>query len=352
MLGSALLMIIAFAFVFLTFAFSHEFGHFIVGKAAGVRVYEFSLGFGPGIYRFKRGETVYSLRLLPVGAFVKFAGLDEPIDPDDDVDDEDPRSFRSKPIYLRVLTILAGPFMNFVVAFILFAIVFVSVGVPSAVIGEVYHDTPASRAGIMEGDRIISISGTRTLSIADVKEKIWQHPGEQLTFVIERDGEIIERRVTPERDDTRHGGVIGVLLSEIWTRRGVLESVSYGVTFTKTISKSLITTIWRMITGKMKPDVAGPIGIVQAVGQTAKLGFINVLYLAGLLNVNLGLLNLLPIPVLDGGWIVLLLLEAIRRKPLSVEQEAFARMVGLAILGFIIVYATFSDITRLGVLGG
>jgi regulator of sigma E protease len=100
-------MIIAFAFVFLTFAFSHEFGHFIVGKAAGVRVYEFSLGFGPGIYRFKRGETVYSLRLLPVGAFVKFAGLDEPIDPDDDVDDEDPRSFRSKPIYLRVLTILA-----------------------------------------------------------------------------------------------------------------------------------------------------------------------------------------------------------------------------------------------------
>jgi regulator of sigma E protease len=107
-----------------------------------------------------------------------------------------------------------------------------------------------------------------------------------------------------------------------------------------------------MITGKMKPDVAGPIGIVQAVGQTAKLGFINVLYLAGLLNVNLGLLNLLPIPVLDGGWIVLLLLEAIRRKPLSVEQEAFARMVGLAILGFIIVYATFSDITRLGVLGG
>ena len=102
MLGSALLMIIAFAFVFLTFAFSHEFGHFIVGKAAGVRVYEFSLGFGPGIYRFKRGETVYSLRLLPVGAFVKFAGLDEPIDPDDDVDDEDPRSFRSKPIYLRV----------------------------------------------------------------------------------------------------------------------------------------------------------------------------------------------------------------------------------------------------------
>jgi regulator of sigma E protease len=118
------------------------------------------------------------------------------------------------------------------------------------------------------------------------------------------------------------------------------------------MSRNLLVTLWRMITGKVKPDVAGPIGIAQAVGQTAKLGFINVLYLAALLNVNLGLLNLLPIPVLDGGWIVLLLLEAIRRKPLSVEQEAFARMIGMAILGLLIVFATFSDIARLGVLGG
>lgn len=352
MLSSALMIIIAFAFVFLTFALSHEFGHFIVGKAAGVRVYEFSLGFGPSIRQFKRGETVYSLRTLPVGAFVKFAGLDEPSDPDDDVEDEDPRSFRSKPIILRILTILAGPFMNFVVAFVLFAIVFVSVGVPSAVIGEVYPDTPAWRGGIMAGDRIISIDNTRTDTITDVKDKIWQSPGRQLTFMIERDGAIIERVVTPERDESTHGGVIGVMLSEIWAQRGFLESVSRGASFTRSMSRNLLVTLWRMITGKVKPDVAGPIGIAQAVGQTAKLGFINVLYLAALLNVNLGLLNLLPIPVLDGGWIVLLLLEAIRRKPLSVEQEAFARMIGMAILGLLIVFATFSDIARLGVLGG
>ncbi|NLJ60569.1 MAG: RIP metalloprotease RseP [Firmicutes bacterium] len=352
MLGSALMILVAFVFVFLTFALSHEFGHFIVGKACGVRVYEFSLGFGPSIRQFAPGETVYSIRILPLGAFVKFAGLDEPADPADDVDDEDPRSFRSKPVILRILTILAGPFMNFIVAFILFAIVFVQVGVPSAVIEQVYPDTPAWRGGIMAGDRIISIDDTRTDTIADVKDRIWQNPGRQLTFTIERDGVRIERVVTPEIDPGTRGGVIGVMLSETWTRRGFFECVSRGASFTKSLSKNLLLTIGRMVTGKVKPDVAGPIGIAQAVGQTAKLGFINVLYLAALLNVNLGLLNLLPIPVLDGGWIVLLLIEAIRRKPLSVEQEAFARMIGMAILGLLIVFATFSDIARLGALGG
>ena len=352
MLSSALMIFIAFAFVFLTFAFSHEFGHFIVGKASGVRVYEFSLGFGPSIKQFKRGETVYSLRTLPLGAFVKFAGLDEPQDPADGVDDEDPRSFRSKPIILRILTILAGPFMNFVVAFILFAVVFLSAGVPSTIIAEVYPETPAWRGGVVAGDRIISIDKVRTDSITEVKDKIWANPGRALTLTVERDGAKLDLVVTPETDEDTRGGIIGVILSEVWTRRGFLESVSRGAAFTKNLSENLLVTLGRMVTGKIKPDVAGPIGIVQAVGQTARLGFINVLYLAALLNVNLGLLNLLPIPVLDGGWIVLLLIEAVRRKPLSIEQEAFARMIGMAILGILIVFATFSDIARLGVLGG
>ena len=283
---------------------------------------------------------------------MKFAGLDEPLDPDEDVDEQDPRSFRSKPVILRILTVLAGPFMNFVVAFILFVIVFTSAGVPSAMIAEVYPETPAWHGGIVAGDRIISIDKTRTDNIAEVKEKIWQSPGRTLTFTIERDGERIERVVTPELDTDTRGGIIGVMLSEVWTRRSFLECMSRGASFTKSLAKNILFTLGRMITGKVKPDVAGPIGIVQAVGQTAKLGFINVLYLAALLNVNLGLLNLLPIPVLDGGWIVLLLIEAIRRKPLSVEQEAFARMIGMAILGLLIVFATFSDIARLGAFIG
>lgn len=352
MLGSAILIIISFIFVFLTFALSHEFGHFIVGKASGVWVYEFSLGFGPIIKQFKRKETLYSIRILPLGAFVKFAGLDQPPDSTDDVTDEDPGSFRSKPIILRLFTILAGPFMNFIVAFILFSIVFTAAGVPSAIIAEVFPGTPAWHGGVIAGDRIISIDGARADSIADVKDKIWQNPGQPLNLKIEREGEIIERTVTPESDPDAQGGAIGVMLSEIWVRRGFLESVSRGMSFTGKMSWNLLLTLWRMITGKIKPDVAGPIGIVQAVGQTARLGLINVFYLAGLLNVNLGLLNLLPIPVLDGGWVVFLLIEAIRRKPLSVEQETFARMVGMAILGVLIVFATFSDIIRLGTSGG
>lgn len=345
---SVVITVLAFAFVFATFALSHEFGHFAVGKAAGIKVYEFALGFGPLVWRRKRGETVYSLRALPLGAFVKFAGLDRPDNPQDDVDASDPRSFRAKPLTWRIATILAGPFMNFVMAFVFFTVVFVAAGVPVAVVSEVYPGMPAQAAGLQAGDRVVAVGRTPTETVAEVREAISVSPGKPIAITVEREGARITFQVTPARDPETGQGVIGVLLSEPWQPAGVLRAVCTGATFTVDIAKNLLVTLGRMVSGRVKPEVAGPIGIAQAVGQTARLGIVNLLYLAALLNVNLGLLNLLPIPVLDGGWIVLLGIEALRRRPLNEEQEALARMVGMAILALLIAFATLSDIARLG----
>jgi len=340
--------VLAFAFVFATFTLSHELGHFAAGKAAGIKVYEFALGFGPLIWRRKRGETVYSLRALPLGAFVKFAGLDRPDNPQDDVDAGDPRSFRAKPLGWRIATILAGPFMNFVMAFVFFAIVFVAAGVPAAVVSEVYPGMPAQAAGLQAGDRIVAVGRATTETVAEVRDAISAALGKPITITVEREGARMSFQVTPAKDPETGGGVIGVLLSEPWQPAGVLKAVRTGATFTVDVARNLVVTLGRMVSGRMKAEVAGPIGIAQVVGQTARLGLVNLLYLAALLNVNLGLLNLLPIPVLDGGWIVLLGIEAVRRRPLDEEQEAFARMVGMAILMLIMAFATLSDIARLG----
>ncbi|MEW5866970.1 MAG: RIP metalloprotease RseP [Bacillota bacterium] len=352
MVETAVTTTLAFAFVFATFALSHEFGHFAVGKAAGIKVYEFALGFGPLIARIRRGETTYSLRALPMGAFVKFAGLDRPDNPQDDVDATDPRSFRNKALAWRIATILAGPVMNFVTAFLFFVTVFVAVGVPTAIVAEVYPGTPAQAAGLQAGDRIVAINRTSTETVAEARDIISANPGRRITITIERDGTRLKSPVTPGRDPETGRGIIGVMLSEPWQPTGVARAVRTGVAFTTDTARTLVVSLGRMITGKIKPEVAGPIGIAQVVGQTARLGMVNLLYLAALLNVNLGLLNLLPIPVLDGGWIVLLGIEAARRRPLNAAQEAFARMVGIAILALLIAFATLSDIARLGGLIG
>jgi regulator of sigma E protease len=349
---SVVVTVLAFGFVFATFALSHELGHFVVGKAAGVRVYEFALGFGPRVWRRRRGETVYSIRALPLGAFVKFAGLDRPEDPRDAVDSSDPRSFRAKHVAWRIATILAGPFMNFVMAFVFFCVVFVAAGVPTVVVSEVYPGTPAEAAGLRAGDRVVAVGRAATETVAEVREAISASSGRAIAVTVDRDGTRQSFRVTPVRDPETGRGVIGVLLSEPWQRSGVLRALGTGATFTVDVARNLLVTLGRMVTGKVRPEVAGPIGIAQTVGQTARLGMVNLLYLAALLNVNLGLLNLLPIPVLDGGWIVLLSIEALRRRPLNEEQEAFARMVGIAILALLIAFATFSDIARLGGLLG
>ncbi|HHV61617.1 MAG TPA: RIP metalloprotease RseP [Firmicutes bacterium] len=339
--------ILAFAFVFTTFALAHEFGHFAVGKAMGVKVHEFSIGFGPRAIRFRLGETVYSLRLLPLGAFVKFGGVDKPEDPAEEIAPDDARSFTNKSVPARALIIAAGPVMNFVAAFVLFSVVFLGFGVPTVQVKDVIKGSRAELAGLKARDRIILIDDQRVDGVADVRERIMAHPGESMSLTVLRDG--VERtiQVTPAKDPETGSGVIGVVLEEPWVRASIIDALGTGARYTVNMSRSLVVALGRMITGRMKAEVAGPIGIAQMVGESARLGLFNLLFLAAVLNVNLGLLNLLPIPVLDGGWLLFLVIEALRRRPLNQDQEAFARLIGMAVLMLILLFATFSDIMRL-----
>ncbi|NPV52272.1 MAG: RIP metalloprotease RseP [Firmicutes bacterium] len=342
-----LITILAFAFVFTTFALAHEFGHFAVGKAMGVKVHEFSIGFGPRAIRFKLGETVYSLRLLPLGAFVKFGGVDKPEDPAEEIAPDDERSFASKSVSARALIVTAGPVMNFVAAFVLFFAVFLGFGVPTAQVKDVIRGSRAELAGLEAGDRIIFINDQRVDTVADVRERIMAHPNERISLTVLRGG--VERtiEVTPAKDPATGAGSIGIVLEEPWARTGIIDAFGVGARYTVNMSRSLLVALGRMITGRMKAEVAGPIGIAQMVGESARLGLFNLLFLAAILNVNLGLLNLLPIPVLDGGWLLFLIIEALRRRPLNQDQEAFARLIGMAVLMLILLFATFSDIMRL-----
>ncbi|HHY99164.1 MAG TPA: RIP metalloprotease RseP [Firmicutes bacterium] len=342
-----LLTIVSFIIVFSLFAFVHEFGHFIVGKLSGIKVLEFSLGFGPRFFRFQRGSTVYSLRLLPLGAFVKFAGLDRPEDPAEDIRDDDPASFRNKPILTRIATVFAGPFMNFVAALVILGLIFSVNGLPTTEVQSINPGSPAERGGMLAGDRIVEIAGARVRSVNDVRERVMTSAGKEIAITVERDGQRISCLVIPEKDPATGNGLIGVTLKETWEAAPLKESIAYAWDFTRKVTVGLVQTLYQIVSGRARPEVAGPLGIAQMVGQTARLGFINLLFLTALLNINLGILNLLPIPILDGGWILMLLVEAIRRKPLTESQEAFARLIGIATLGLIFLFATMSDISRI-----
>lgn len=343
-----ILNILAFAFVFGTFVFTHEFGHFAVAKGIGIRVYEFALGFGPRIAKVRRGETVYSLRLFPLGGFVKLAGMDRTEEGWGELGEDDKGSFKNKSLPGRMATIGAGPAMNFLAAFLLFFAVFFAKGVPVTVIERVFPGSPAQAAGILPKDKVIAINDSKVETSAEVVHTINTHPNQTLKIQVMRNGEKRVIRATPRLDPEKGVGMLGIAIFERLEKVGFLESVRTGIRYTFGVGKSLVVGVIRMISGRVAPEVSGPIGIARVAGETARLGLIYLLFLAAVLNVNLGLLNLLPIPVLDGGWLFLLGVEAFRRKPLDPEQEAFARFVGMAFLVLLMLFATLSDIARLG----
>lgn len=338
-----MLTLVAFVVVFGTIVLFHELGHFIVAKLAGIRVFEFAIGFGPTLAKLRRGETTYSLRLFPLGGFVRMAGMDEPDDVPDEFVEDDPRSFANKSLPWRLGTIAAGPFMNFVLAIILFTIYF-SLAVVPPTITHVEPHAPAHQAGLQPGDEFVEINGTPVETSAQVVEIIQAHPGQALAVTIKRNGKILTIPVTPAEEN--NVGVIGVAI-DYKPRYPLGMSLRAGFINTWQMTGQLIRGLVQMITGKIEPQLSGPIGMAQIVGQSARQGFASLLILAVVLNVNLGLLNLLPVPVLDGGWLVILIVEALRGKPLAPESRGIAQFVGLAVLILLMLFATFQDISRL-----
>lgn len=347
--------IVPFALVFGTIVLVHELGHFLVARSVGVKVHEFAIGFGKVIFRRKRGETVYSLRLFPLGGFVKMAGMDAAVEPGEETEDADERNFHNKALWQRMLTIAAGPLANIVFAIVLLFVFHAFVMVPFAV-ADVLPDSPAAAAGVMPGDRIVSVQGEPVSDLAGLSGVLGQHPNETVDLVVERSGERLTLPVHAQKNEETGQVLIGVTVmagglsgkERMPFGRAVVQATKDTAGWTV----DLLGFLGGIVTGQtpaqeVRENVAGPIGIVQSLGETARMGWGYLLLFAAVLNVNLALINLLPVPVLDGGWLVFLLIEGIRGEPLKPEHQGMAQFVGLALLLALMVFVFYLDITRL-----
>ncbi|WP_018084376.1 RIP metalloprotease RseP [Desulfurispora thermophila] len=327
--------------VFGLLIFFHELGHFAIAKLVGIKVQEFSLGFGPRLLGLKWGETAYNLRLLPLGGFVRMAGMDPE-------EDEDERGFNKKTVGQRVGVIFAGPLMNFLLAVGLLAVLFMVQGVPvpTTQVETVWPGRPAEKAGFVTGDRIVAVDGRIVQEWQDVSELISRRPGEQLAVRVERQGREITLLVTPEADE-RGRGKIGISPRQVQKSLSLPAACWMGVKYTLQVTGLIIIFIGHMITGQAPPDLGGPVRVVAEIGKAARMGVSHLVQLAAFLSINLGLFNLFPIPALDGSRIMFLLLEKLRGRPVDPRKENFIHLVGFGLLLLLIVVITYNDILQL-----
>lgn len=318
--------------------FVHELGHFIVARLAGIRVLEFALGFGKELLGWEKGGTRYTLRAFPLGGFCRMLGED------DDVHGEG--SFQDQPVSWRFAVVSAGAVMNFLLAVVLFFMVyFFFLGVPqtdSTEIGQVLPEGPAEEVGLVEGDKVLAINGEEMADWDSVVSKINANPEKEISLYIERNGQEKTIRVIPEEEGER--GLIGI--APVAEKYSFFPSLYLGFENTWFFIQLIIVSIFQMIAGIIPADVAGPVGIVAVVGEVMETGLSNLFTLAAIISVNLGLINLLPIPALDGSRLVFLLLEAIRGKPIDPQKEGFIHLVGFTLLILLMIFIAFQDVTR------
>jgi regulator of sigma E protease len=335
--------------------FIHEMGHFILAKISGVGVVKFSIGFGPKIFSKKIGETEYLLSAIPLGGYVKMVGEG----PDEEVSEEDlSKSFTNKPVIKRAGIVLAGPLFNIIFAIFVFSIIHMG-GVPilTTEVGDTVKDSPAFEAGIQKGDLITSINGKEISKWEELTEIIQQSEGVELLMNIKRDGRYYEIQLRPKLfvDKNIFGEEIetykiGVNASDkfITKRYNPFSAVLKGFQQTWWWTKLTGITIYKLIDRTVPAKtLGGPILIVQMAGEQAQAGLMNFLFFMAIISINLGIINLLPIPILDGGHLFFFLLEAIMGKPISMKKMEIAQQIGLVIIVLLIVFVFYNDITRI-----
>ncbi|MBA4536224.1 RIP metalloprotease RseP [Bacillus aquiflavi] len=414
--------VIAFIIIIGALVFFHELGHLIFAKRAGILCREFAIGFGPKIFSFKKNETLYTVRLLPIGGFVRMAGEDpemveikpgyrvglifksdetvhkiilnnkvkypearimevEDADIEHDltikgyVDGDDEtlktfkisrdasliengietqiapydRQFASKTLGQRTMAIFAGPMMNFILALVVFILLAFMQGVPinEPILGKITEDGAAQKAGLKEGDIVRSIDGSDITSWEDITEMIRKNPGNELEFYVERNGKELEIPVTPTEqviDEGKKYGLIGVFNP---VEKSPLKAISYGFQETYYWTKEIIFLLGKLVTGQFSIDMlSGPVGIYVSTDTVAKSGVFYLMKWAAILSINLGIMNLLPIPALDGGRLLFFAVEAVRGKPIDRHKEGMVHFIGLALLMLLMLIVTWNDIQR------
>ncbi len=353
-----LLNAVYFAIVLGILVFVHELGHFIVARFADVKVLTFSLGFGKKLIKFKRGETEYAVSAVPLGGYVKMLG--ESVD--DVITEEDlPRAYSSKPPLVRLAIAFSGPFFNVLFAALVFFVMLVT-GYPgpstATKIGVVMKGEAADKAGIRSGDLVTAIDGRPISEWTQLQKIIKGSAGKQLTFDVTRDGKPIDIRVTPQYTNERNefgevtgkAYLIGVAPATVTERESVSAAVPKAGFLTYHYTRLTILGIGKLIKGSISPkNVGGPILIFQQVGKQAKEGSGHFLLFLAIISINLGVVNLLPIPILDGGHILFSLIEVVVRRKIPDRTVAIAQKIGLGILICIMVLATFNDLDRFNI---
>lgn len=325
---------------------AHEWGHFVTARRIGIPVYEFSLGFGYKLFSTTRDGVEYSLRLIPLGGFVRMAG-------EEMGDNEDPLGFNSRSPWEKMLVSFSGPFMNFVLAVVIFILIYAAIGIPQPIedpiIGRVMDGNPAAEAGLLEGDRVLSVNDIDVSTWNELTAEIAANPeGQILQLDIKRDSKILTFEMVPIKTEGNEKPTIGIISSVNYERQSIFTAIKMGFVQTYTMTVMLLQSLWMLISGGASVnDLAGPVGITKLVGDVAQIGSVFVLNFAAFLSINLGLINLLPIPALDGSKIVFSLVEAVRRKPLDPEKEGFIHWIGFMFLMLLIVFVTYNDIIRL-----
>lgn len=329
--------IIIAVLVFSAIVLIHEGGHFIAARLSGIKVVEFALGMGPKLFGVKRGDTLYAVRALPIGGLCLMLGEDE--------DNKDPAAFNSKPLINRIATVAAGPIINMLTAVIIYSLVITPVSEP--VIGQVAAGLPAEKAGIVAGERLIAINDIKISKWEDIKPAVSQFEGKEITVTLDSKG--TEKKVTliPVKNPDNGDIVIGVSQS---IRIGGF-SLNEGIKTTALVTKEMFNFLGQLFTGKANTeDVGGPISIIVYMNEAAKTGYVSVLFLTAVISLNLAILNLLPIPALDGGRLFFFFIEAIRRKPIEAEKEGLVHFVGLVALMALSIFMIYRDIIRFNIL--
>jgi regulator of sigma E protease len=365
--------LIPFLFVLTLVIFFHELGHFLVARWTGVKVLAFSLGFGPELVGFNdRRGTRWRIAAIPLGGYVRFAGDDDGASTPDVAAldrmsaDERKSSFFFAPLPSRAAIVAAGPIANFLLATVIFAAIFMSAGrsVTDAVIDEVEAGSPAAAAGFAPGDRVVSIDGEAIESFGDMQRVVETAAGRTLKVRIDRGGESVDLTATPQqREITDNFGNkirLGMLGLKRTTnaenvrliRYGPVDAVVAGAQETWFQASRTLAYLGRMVVGRESTDqLGGPIRIAKTSGDFATLGFVALLHLAAILSVSIGLLNLMPIPLLDGGHLLFYGIEALRGRPLGPRAQEIGMRIGLAFVVMLMIFATWNDIVHLSSLG-